>query len=147
MNTLATFQQQRDYIQDKLKITEPLTLATLERINGEVAFSHIHKLEVALKQQNDDLQLLPSSERIKERISELNTELSIQLEPVNQILADIKVEAGEYAIKQAKAKEVLADAHQKIRELCDDLNRDSNKYNSVVMADLSRVIRASTGIK
>ena len=142
MNALNTYSQQRDYLISKLQITDPLTLATLERIQDEVDFSHIHKLEVSLNQEMEALELTPNSETIKARVTELKDELNNQLIPVKTVLDTLKREAGEALIRKAKTTELLASAKTKIKALADEITVDANKYNSVALANLATSLKA-----
>ena len=140
---LNTFQQQRDYIIDKLGINTPLTRDTLERIEGEVSFSRLHKLEVSISQEDEALVLTPNSVRVAERIAELKQAITDELSPIPDILKAIKIENGERAIRDTRTREILATAIDDVNKLCDELNANARKYQCRQLEALSNDVRDS----
>ncbi len=141
MINLDTTVKQREYLVSK-EITAPLSPATMERLQGQVDFHHVAKLERAINDCERDLKLLPNDDVTIQRKEALEASIEESMDEVQQILSDIKSEEGANQIRQAKAREIIATAKGKILTLADELTADANKYNDMNLATLSQAVRA-----
>jgi len=128
---------QRAYINDKLKIPGlQLSPATLAHISSEVSFPHLLKLENEISLCEDQIALV-NDEATSTRLRALTASRDSILDDIRAILKSIKTREGENAIRQAKAKELLLNAKEEIRQLSQKIAEEARTNSSTSLASLS----------
>lgn len=144
MIKLHTFAQRREYLQEKCNIDRPLNVGIIEELDGTISWSKLMKLESAIEDEQEALNLTPNSKATQLRIQELKDAITEELSEVDDVMKAIADRAKADVIRKAKEDELMQSYKADVKALCERINADSNKYRSRSLAELSNAIR--TGI-